>query len=237
MARKKTEEKEPNAERWLLSYADFITLLTVFFIIMYSMSKINAQKFNQMVTILEKSFGGQHSVIKMANSGLLPQITRSGEARRKEKQLYIKTVGQLQKEIASKSVRVTQEERGIVVSLASDFYFGSGRADFGESTEEVLKKVTDLLNSTPGNIRIEGHTDDMPIVQGSTLAQRLPTNWELSSQRAVNVLKVLERQGVDRKRLSAAGYADTRPLKPNDTFDGRAYNRRVEIVILPEGAK
>jgi chemotaxis protein MotB len=237
MARQKQEEKEPSAERWLLSYADFITLLTVFFIIMYSMSKINVQKFNQMVTIMEKTFGGQHSAIKMAESGLLPQITRSAEMRRKEKQLYVKTVGQLQKEISSRAVRVSQDERGIVISLASDCYFGSGEADFGDSTEAVLKKVIGLLNSTPGNIRIEGHTDDIPIVQGGSLSKRLPTNWELSSQRAVNVLKSFEKLGIDRKRLSAAAYADTRPLKPNDTFDGRAYNRRVEIVILPEGAK
>jgi chemotaxis protein MotB len=233
MARKKEQEKEPNAERWLLSYADFITLLTVFFIIMYSMSKVNVQKFNQMVTVMEKSFGGQHSVIKMANSGLLPQITRSAEMRRKEKQLYVKTAAQLQKEISSKAVRVTQEERGIVVSLASDFYFGSGKADFGDSAEAVLRKLTGILNTTEGNIQIEGHTDDIPIVQGSSLAQRLPTNWELSSQRAVNVLKLLEKLGVPRKRLSAAAFSDTRPLKPNDTFEGRAYNRRVEIVITP----
>jgi|WetSurMetagenome_2_1015567.scaffolds.fasta_scaffold114587_2 chemotaxis protein MotB len=237
MAKKKSEEKEPNAERWLLSYADFITLLTVFFIIMYSMSKVNAQKFNQMVTVMEKSFGGQHSVIKMANSGLLPQITRSAEMRRKEKQLYVKTVGQLQKEISSKSVRITEDERGIVVSLASDFFFGSGKADLGDSTEAVLKKLTGLFESTKGNIRIEGHTDDIPIVQGSSLAGRMPTNWELSSQRAVNVLKCLEKIGLDRKRLSAAAFADTRPVKPNDTYEGRSFNRRVEIVIMPEGAK
>ena len=230
MARKKQEEKEPNAERWLLSYADFITLLTVFFIIMYAMSKVNVQKFNQLVTVMEKSFGGQHSVIKMANSGLLPQITRSGEMRRK---LYVKTVGQLQKEISSKAVRVTQDERGIVVSLASDCYFGSGKTEFGDSVEAVIQKLTGILNTTEGNIRVEGHTDDIPIVQGSSLSQRLPTNWELSSQRAVNVLKLLEKQGIDRKRLSAAAFADTRPLKPNDTFEGRAYNRRVEIVITP----
>jgi len=237
MARKKQEEKEPNAERWLLSYADFITLLTVFFIIMYSMSKVNVQKFNQMVTVMEKSFGGQHSVIKMANSGLLPQITRSAEMRRKEKELYVHTVNKLQKEIASKEIRVKQDERGIVVSLASDFFFGSGKADFGDSSEAVLKKLFGLFNSTAGNIRIEGHTDDIPIILGSSLSQRFPSNWELSSQRAVNVLKYLEKIGIERKRMSAAAFADTRPDKPNDSYEGRAYNRRVEIVILPEGAQ
>ena len=146
MAKEKEPEKEPSTERWLLSYADFITLLLVFFIIMYSMSKVNAVKFNQMVTVLEKTFGGEHSVIKLSESGLLPQMTRAGEARRKQKQLYVKTVGQLQKEISSKAIKVSQDQRGIVVSLASDFYFGSGIADFGDSTEAVLKKLYAILS-------------------------------------------------------------------------------------------
>jgi len=234
MAKEKEPEKEPSTERWLLSYADFITLLLVFFIIMYSMSKVNVTKYNKMVTVLEKTFGGEHSVIKLADSGLLPQMTRSGEARRKQKQLYVKTVGQLQKEIASKSVKVTQDQRGIVVSLASDFYFGSGIADFGDSTEAVLRKIYSILAPLSANIRIEGHTDNVPIAPGSALSQRYPTNWELSSQRSVNVLKALEKLGLDRKRLAAAAYADTRPLKSNDSSDGRNANRRVEIVILSE---
>jgi chemotaxis protein MotB len=237
MAKKKEPEKEPSAERWLLSYADFITLLLVFFIIMYSMSKVNVQKFNQMVTVLEKTFGGQQSVIKLANSGLLPQITRSGEARRKEKQLYVKTVEQLQKEISAKEVRVKVDERGIVVSLASDFFFGSGMADIGDSARSVLKKLQNLFSSTTNDIRVEGHTDDIPIIRGSSLSQRFPSNWELSSQRAVNVLKFLETLNVERKRLSAAAYAETRPDKPNDTYEGRAYNRRVEIVIASDSGR
>jgi len=238
MAKPKEPEKEPSAERWLLSYADFITLLLVFFIIMYSMSKVNVTKFNQMVTVLEKTFGGQSSVIKLDNAGLLPQqITRSGEARRKQRQLYVKTVEQLQKEISAKEVRVKEDERGIVISLASDFFFGSGKADFGDSTEAVLRKLYGIFSATPNNIRVEGHTDDIPIVLGSSLAQRFPSNWELSSQRSVNVLKLLDKLGIDRKRLSAIAYADTRPAKPNDTYEGRAYNRRVEIVILTEGGQ
>ena len=237
MAKEKEPEKEPSAERWLLSYADFITLLLVFFIIMYSMCKVNAMKFNQLVTVMEKAFGGQHSVITMNNNGLLPSITMSGEMRRKQKELYTKSVEKLQKEISSKEVRVTEDKRGIVVSLASDFFFGSGKADFSDSAESVLKKLYGLFSSTPNNIRIEGHTDDMPIILGSSLSQRFPSNWELSSQRAVNVLKFLEQLGIDRKRLSAAAFADTRAVKPNDSYEGRAYNRRVEIVILAEGEK
>jgi chemotaxis protein MotB len=237
MARKKEPEKEANLERWLLTYADLITLLLIFFVIMYAMSKVDAAKFDQLVEMLSKAFGGQKSVITMSNMGLLPQNAVFGDTRTKQRKLYVKATEQLQKEISSRAIRVTQDDRGIVVSLASDCYFGSGKADFGDSTESVLKKVSGLLNTTEGNIRIEGHTDDMPIIQGSSLAQRLPTNWELSSQRAVNVLKFFEKLGIERKRLSAAAFADTRPIKPNDTYEGRAYNRRVEIVIMPAGAR
>ncbi len=237
MAKKKEAEKEVSQDRWLLTYADLITLLLIFFVIMYAMSKVDAAKFNQVVQMLTKSFGGQKSVIGMSNMGLLPQYAVFGDTRTKQRKMYVKAVEQLQKEISSKEVRIKEDERGIVVSLASDFFFGSGRADFGDSTEAVLKKLYGLFSATSSNIRIEGHTDDMPIVQGSSLAQRFPSNWELSSQRSVNVLKYLEKLGIERKRLSAAAYADTRPVKPNDTYEGRAYNRRVEIVILPEGGQ
>jgi Flagellar motor protein len=237
MPRKKEAEGHGGGagmERWLLTYADLITLLLIFFIIMYAMSKVDTAKFSQLVQMLTKSFGGQHSVITMSNMGLLPQNAVFGDTRTKQRKLYVKTVGQLQKEIASKSVKVTQDQRGIVISLASDFYFGSGIADFGDSTEAVLKKLYAILGPLSANIRIEGHTDDVPIVPGSALSQRYPTNWELSSQRSVNVLKALEKLGLDRKRMAAAAYADTRPLKSNDTPDGRNANRRVEIVILSE---
>jgi chemotaxis protein MotB len=237
MPKKKHEAEKENSERWLLTYADLITLLLIFFVIMYAMSKVDAAKFNQLVQMLSKSFGGEKAAITMSATGILPHYAVFGDTRSKQHKQYVKAVEQMQKEISSKSVRISEDERGIVVSLASDCFFGSGRADFSDSTEAVLKKLTGLFSSTEGNIRIEGHTDDMPIVQGSQLAARLPTNWELSSQRAVNVLKLLEKVGVDRKRLSAAAFADTRPVKPNDTFDGRAYNRRVEIVIMPEGAR
>jgi len=178
----------------------------------------------------KKTFGGEHSVIKLADSGLLPQMTRSGEARRKQKQLYVKTVGQLQKEIASKSVKVTQDQRGIVVSLASDFYFGSGIADFGDSTEAVLRKIYSILAPLSANIRIEGHTDNVPIAPGSALSQRYPTNWELSSQRSVNVLKALEKLGLDRKRLGRGRIRRHPATQVQRFLDGRNANRRVEIV-------
>jgi chemotaxis protein MotB len=233
MARKSEPEHEPSHERWLLSYADFITLLLVFFIIMYSMSSLNKAKFDQLVQMLSMSFGGQRSIVAMYNNGVLEKNFMPSQVRtREQKKLYVKAVSQLQKEIQAKEVRVTADKRGIIISLSSDCYFTSGSADLSDSINGVLEKLTDIFQTMPNDIRIEGHTDDVPISPGSGLAQRFPTNWELSSQRAVNVLKVLEKLGLDKARVSASAYADSKPIKPNDSEENRALNRRVEIVIL-----
>jgi chemotaxis protein MotB len=220
-------------ERWLLTYADLITLLLIFFIIMYSMSSLNKAKFDQLVQMLSMSFGGQRSIVAQYNNGVLEKNFMPSQVRTKEqKKLYVKTVSALQKEIQNKEVRITADKRGIVVSLSSDCFFTSGSADLSDSMSGVLTKLNDIFQTLPNDIRIEGHTDDVPIAPGSALAQRFPTNWELSSQRAVNVLKVFEKLGLDKARMSASAYADSRPVKPNDTEESRALNRRVEIVIL-----
>jgi len=233
MARPKEHEKEANAERWLLSYADFITLLLVFFIIMYSMSSLDKAKFDQLVQMLSMSFGGQKSVVAMYNNGVMEKNFMPSQVKTKEqKNLYVKAVSSLQKEIEAKEVRVTADKRGIIISLSSDCFFSSGSADLNDSLTTVLTKLQTILQPLPNNIRIEGHTDNQPIVPGSALAQKYPSNWELAAQRAVNVLRVLEKCGLTRDRISAATYGDTRPVKPNETSEGRAFNRRVEIVIL-----
>jgi chemotaxis protein MotB len=220
-------------ERWLLTYADLITLLLIFFIIMYSMSTINKVKFDQIVQMLAQSFGGSKSVVAMYNNGVMEKNFYPSQVRTKEqKHLYVKTVSALQNEIMSKEVRVTADKRGIVISLNSDFYFPSGSADLRDSAENVLRKLSTIFQGLPNDIRVEGHTDSLPIAPGSTLAQKFPTNWELSSQRAVNVVKVFEKTGLEKGRVCATAYGDTRPLKPNETAEGRAFNRRVEIVIL-----
>jgi chemotaxis protein MotB len=220
-------------ERWLLTYADLITLLLIFFIIMYSMSTINKTKFDEVVQMLTQAFGGSHSVVAMYNNGVMEKNFYPAQVKtRQQKSLYVKTVSALQKEIQAKEVRVTADKRGIVISLNSDFYFPSGSADLRDSAENVLAKLSTIFQALPNDIRVEGHTDSLPITPGSLLAQKFPTNWELSSQRAVNVVKVFEKSGLEKGRVFASAFADTHPLKSNETPEGRAFNRRVEIVIL-----
>jgi chemotaxis protein MotB len=226
------EEHAGGMERWLLTYADMITLLLIFFIILYSMSVINKVRFDQMIQMMNKTFGGGYSVINTGSPGVLAQNKYPNPKNQKLKKAYVHTVSKFQGEISSKKIRVSVDDRGVVISLASDFYFPSGSPDLSAQAADVLLKIHEMLDTMPNNVRIEGHTDNVPITAGSALAQRYPTNWELSAQRAINVLKFYEGKGIKSKRLSALGYADTRPLKPNDSEENRAFNRRVEIIIL-----
>ncbi|MDD5676235.1 MAG: flagellar motor protein MotB, partial [Chitinivibrionales bacterium] len=187
MGKKKAhEEGHTNSERWLLTYADMITLLLVFFIILYTLSQVNRVKFDQMVPFFNKTFGGAYSVINSGHAGILPQNRYANPKNTKLKKAYVQTVSKFQSEIASKKIRASVDERGVVISLASDFYFPSGSPDLTNQAHDVLQKIFAMLDTMTNNIRIEGHTDNVPITPGSELAQRYPTNWELSAQRAIN---------------------------------------------------
>jgi chemotaxis protein MotB len=138
-------------------------------------------------------------------------------------------------EIKSNKVRITTNERGLVISLASDVFFNTASAELNiEEARDILLRLGSLLNSeelAQKKFRIEGHTDATPVDPSGPW----PSNWELSTARAINVLKYLTAIGVDEKHFQVAGFADTVPLASNDTAEGRAYNRRVDIVILDEG--
>ena len=137
-------------------------------------------------------------------------------------------------ETKSAKITVTSDERGIVISLASDNFFEEGSADLNiEETREILLKLSKFFQEPEiknRRFRIEGHTDSTPVSN-----EKFPSNWELSAARAVNTLHYLSDFGVDEKRFSVAGYADTRPVFSNDTREGQAYNRRVDILILDDG--
>jgi chemotaxis protein MotB len=233
---KKEEHEEHGGgagmERWLLTYADMITLLLIFFIIMYMMSQVDRAKFEQLAQILSQTFGGNKSVLNMYNLGILEKNLHAGEEERNAKKSYNKATQEFEKEIQAKLISVTKDERGTVIRMSSDFYFASGSADLTPLAYEVLQKLQTILDSVSNDVQVEGHTDNVPINIYSALAQQYPTNWELSSQRAINVLKFFERQGIVKKRLSAIGLADNKPLKPNTSDENRSANRRVEIIIV-----
>lgn len=242
MARKKKREepeKPENAERWLLTYSDMITLLMAFFIVMYAISNVEKSKaaalseslseaFNNMPGIQTGEGGGGHSASERnvplraaPGTGLSPKPSSDKTPFRE------RATSTLKANINDGTMRVNTEARGIVVALSGDVFFGAGEATLSSEGLSRLEGVADLLRSVPQEIVVEGHTDSTPVERG----ERFASNLMLSAARAVSVAEALEMLGVPKERISAAGYGDSKPLKSNDTPEGRAYNRRVDILI------
>ncbi len=232
---------ETGMGRWLLTYADMITLLMMLFTVLYASSVLNLKKFEELAHSLGLGFRAGPSSAMMDRTSLLPDVRTGAEAVPNQQArggralsgVYEKARSMFQPEIGKKKIRLIQEQRGLVVQIGADFFFAPGSAEIGEDAQRVLFTISSLLAEIPNKVQIEGHTDNLPIEEGSAIARRYPSNWELSGQRAINVLKSLASLGVEEERLSAVARGETRPMVSNDTPEGRAYNRRVEIVILP----
>lgn len=254
------EGEHENAERWLLTYADMITLLVAFFIMLYSMSVMNQQKFQQLAISVRSGFGGSittgaPTIINQGGgiTGTPSIVSNSGSpspaaatpdptltAMQHDAQVHIdsdrldKAEQVMQAYIHQHKLQhvmqVKRDERGLVVTVMTDkMLFAPGDADLRPAEMGILNKVAHVINTIPNHVRVEGHTDNLPIH-----TDRFPSNWELSAVRATTVLRYFESQSVSAGRLEAAGYADQRPIAPNNTAEGRATNRRVEIVILKQ---
>ena len=233
MKRKKTEEEHENNERWLITYADLITLLLAFFIMMYVFSKKDAQKYDEVVGHLKTIFTGASSTSGQAKVGPpvpfdLPIKIAQGSSEEVQKKLKNELQSLTSNSASQKNISVFVDERGTVVRILDKAFFDEGKADFKEKAKKALDKIVPVLKSTNNNIRIEGHTDNVPI---STHEFR--SNWELSVRRATEVVRYLiERYDFSPEKISAVGYAEHRPIASNDTAENRALNRRIEIIIM-----
>lgn len=221
--------------RWLLTYADMITLLMAFFIMMYSMSILNLEKFRQVAISIRSGFAGVvpgqgRSILRSDGQfGVVPSLIEGNTAG-----VSWKIVKPLQDfirndELLSKNSRMFVDERGLVISLVSDaVIFDAGGAKFTPAARRVLDRVAKALVQIPNNIRVEGHTCNLP-----TRNRAYTSNWELSCSRATNVVRYfVEDCKMKAVRFSAAGYAGVRPMVPNDSSNHRRMNRRVDIVII-----
>jgi chemotaxis protein MotB len=240
MPRKKKKKCPPEgAADWLLTYGDMTTLLLTFFVLMYTAATVDGYKLKLILSAfsgLGMFQGGmtlqEGRLAELGNTiESLPSMNRGralDEARKKAVSLF-------QPEIKSQKVRVKEDERGLIISLAADSFFEPASAEVNiDETRDLLQRVAELLRSEELEekiFRIEGHTDSMPTDPGGPWE----TNWELSAARSVNTLHYLVDFGVNEDRFQVAGFADTVPLASNETREGRAYNRRVDIVILTEG--
>jgi len=225
--------------RWLLTYADMITLLMAFFIMMYSMSVISIEKFKQAAAGLKSEFGPPAGLRdRPGGTGVLPHpgFARDDGLPALEDELQSvrdRLEDYIQQNDLDHVVDTSHELRGLVITLVSDnMLFPVGEATLRAPALAILDQIAGLLRDIPNLIAIEGHTCTLPIN-----TPRYPSNWELSAARASAVVRYLvDRWGIQPDRLAATGYAYSRPVAPNDEEDGRALNRRVEIVILAHSA-
>jgi chemotaxis protein MotB len=245
MARKRHEEENENHERWLVSYADFITLLFAFFVVMYALSTINEGKYRVLSNSLVNAFGGISSVPGL--KGDLPPVApalprqvparqraavrRDAETLRRESTQLAGVARDIRDVLAplveQGKVRVTQTSRGVSVEINASVLFASGDAKLTEETSQALRAVAAVLKNDNHDIQVEGHTDSVPIRNA-----QFPSNWELSAVRASSVVRLLEDNGVGETRLTAIGRGPTQPVSSNNTAEGRMRNRRVEITVL-----
>ncbi|MDN5316088.1 MAG: chemotaxis protein MotB, partial [Thermoanaerobacterium sp.] len=216
------EEKKENSERWLLTYSDMITLLMIFFIVLYTISTVNSQKFQQIAASLGKTFDGTNYVVgQYSGNSILDSIKTANNANTNN------TIeSQLDKLIKQNNLQnmVTYkvEERGFVISLNDTLLFDTGSADVKPDQKATLIKIGNILKTMPNYIRVEGYTDDVPINNS-----QFHSNWELSVIRATNVVEILVNDvKIDPAKISAVGYGEYRPIVPNDSDKNRQLNRR-----------
>ena len=242
--RRQSPEDHENHERWLVSYADFITLLFAFFVVMYAVSSVNEGKYKVLSNALVNAFsnttaqpGGQ---INILTKGSPPLQTKpagkpdKGLAESKEKQVQRDKMKNVAKDIMDVlaplvrqgKVKLLETSRGVTIEINDSILFAPGQARLEPASMSAMQSVARVLAGTDFPITIEGHTDNIPI---NTPA--FPSNWELSAVRATTVLRLFNDSGVSAERLTAIGYGDTRPATTNLTIEGRANNRRVSILI------
>ena len=258
MARKHKHPEHVNHERWLVSYADFITLLFAFFVVMFAASNTDQKKAGQVAQAVQVAFKElaiftpSGKIVPLYDSGGLPSDTKSviGNAHSafdatqvvagspagrggQQGEVRAQLENMLKEEIRKHNVRITEDSRGLTVSLAESGFFEPGSAVMGPKALAVIDRIAATIAPLPGGIRVEGHTDKTPIHTA-----QFPSNWELSTARATFLLQYLISQGtISPPRMSAVGYGEYRPVASNETPEGRAANRRVDLVVLGAAAQ
>jgi len=240
--RRRGFEERENNERWLVSYADFITLLFATFVVMYSVSNVNEGRYRVLSNALSDAFGYLHKnptshatppVIAsiVSPTPLKPnrnsEIDKQKKEARKMQELADRILKVLAPLVRDGQVRVVNTGRGIAVEINASVLFPPAQAVLRPDSVGGLKAVAAVLADIEEAMQVEGHTDDTPI---ST--QQFPSNWELSSARASSVVRFFIANGIPAGRLSAIGYADNRPVSAESTAEARALNRRVTLLIL-----
>ncbi len=236
MSKKHKHAEHENAERWLLTYADLITLLLGLFVILYSMSQVDAKKFQDVMQAFGKIFNGGAGLASGSNglgTGSLGVLDTpfppppsgegdGGDGMSKQVQSSVEEA------IQQGRVTVTETARGLTVHVTEKLLFDAGQAELRSEATSVLEALGKSLEKLPNEIRVEGHTDDTPMHGGA-----YPDNWHLSVARALNVsMYLLGHSKIKPERMGVVGYGEYRPIAPNNDDQARARNRRVDIVVV-----
>ncbi|MGA2328450.1 MAG: flagellar motor protein MotB [Bryobacteraceae bacterium] len=249
MARKEKHSEHVNHERWLISYADFITLMFAFFVVMFASSQTDKARAQQVSDSVSKALKeGRVGQLMASILGGTPGKKGKGNAMIKgpggvqtkptseEKAKYLVELmpsllflsSELKEEIEEGKVALNLEPRGLVISLREAAFFATGQDTISLHAYGTIGAIAEAIKKVPNPVRLEGHTDSVPIHN-----TRFRSNWDLSVARGISMLTLLrERFEIPERQLSVAGYADNRPTGPNETDEGRARNRRVDVVIL-----
>ncbi|WP_305043272.1 OmpA/MotB family protein [Geoalkalibacter sp.] len=224
-AKKKAKKAAPGAPLWMVTYSDMVTLLLTFFVLLLSMAQLDQMKFKEVVGSLKGAFG----VLSSSNLTTIdrPRIVEFLPIEDDYTQrLYKRLIVQLQRLKLDRDITLVQDRGAVVLRVNDAVLFEAGQTEVRPEAYPVLRKVAEMVKPLPFNLRIEGHTDDIPV------ARQGVTNWDVSVMRAVSVLKFFGNEKLlPLERLSAVGYGEQRPLAPNNSPENRAVNRRVEFVL------
>ena len=245
MRKKRRMSDRVSQDRWLVSYADFITLLFGFFVVLYAFAKADQKKQAQVSDAIDNGFRsmgifpGAQASGKGTDKPLLPMnivmgdsVLAPGEVKDDLNRMGRQLTQTLSNQVASHSVSIKMRRDGLVISLSEAGFFASGSATPKPTALPTLRQIATTLSRSPYDLRIEGHTDNVPIHDAD-----FDSNWELSTARATHIARLfLEMNAVPPERLSAAGYGEFHPVATNDTPEGRALNRRVDLVIMPRSS-
>ncbi|MCK4907761.1 MAG: flagellar motor protein MotB [Spirochaetes bacterium] len=238
LERRKKKKKERGAPAYMLTYGDMVTLLLTFFVMMFTIAEIDGRELRLILSAFTGSMGQFEGGMTLSKGDLeeMGMNLENLPAREKGSTLAraIKEAKEILKpELRAKRIRMREDERGLVISLGADAFFKPGSAVLQmDKDSEILKKVSQIVSRITNKIVVEGHTDSNPINIVVKKGVKFRSNWELSTARSISVLNYLVKEGVKESQFSIAGFSMYKPIEKNDTPEGRAYNRRIDIVIM-----
>jgi len=239
MSKRKPIEKKSISQEWLTTYSDMVTLILTFFVLLYAYSLVDTRKFQAVADSLASALNGSGKAMFEMNvkTGDVPIVGEEIPGKDvkigpmdypSDKDIYDKVTEFVNENSMTEYVTIKESARGVIIEFKDKILFDPGKAEIKDEGAPALRKISGLIEKMPNMIVIEGHTDNVPI-----RTARFPSNWELSFERAITVLRYLtDTVGISPKRCSAAAYGEYGPIAENDTPEGRAQNRRVNILIV-----